>query len=191
MYTVITLHHSLLRSIAGIVMGLLFILWPEESVNYLIIATGIFFVLSGVCSVLLWAFRRGEGSGTFSVPLVWVAVTGSILLGTWLIVSPGFFVEIFGRAWGVILAIAGVQQIVSLFKAKKRYPVPLGYYVIPALILLAGATVLLYPLETVVNTFMLLGVVSLFYGVNELIGRQKFRPVKAEILPDETVDAEV
>ncbi|MDR2119202.1 MAG: DUF308 domain-containing protein [Tannerellaceae bacterium] len=186
MFTIITLHHSLLRSILGILLGLLFIMWPQASVTYLIIITGIFFILSGVSSLSLWLLRRDKSASTFSPPLIWAVAAGSILLGVWLTVSPGFFIAIFGRVWGAVLTIAGVQQLVSLFKARQWYPVPWGYGVLPALILIAGVCILLYPLEAVSGTFILLGAVSLFYGVNELISWYKFRPQKAEVLPDDT-----
>jgi uncharacterized membrane protein HdeD (DUF308 family) len=191
MFTIITLHYSLLRSILGIVLGLLFILWPQESVIYLVTITGIFFILSGVCSIFVWTLRRDKDANTFSFLLIWGVAIGSILLGTWLIVSPSFFITIFGRVWGIILAIAGVQQLVSLLKAKKWYVIPLGYYVIPALILLAGIMVLIYPLETIANTFILLGVISLFYGINELISWYKFRPKKVETQSGGTIEAKV
>lgn len=185
MFTIITLHHSLLRSILGIILGLLFIMWPQESVTYLIITTGIFFVLSGVCSFFLWNLRRDKNVNTFSPPLIWGVASGSVLLGVWLIVSPDFFITIFGRVWGVVLIIAGVQQFVSLFKARTWHAIPFGFYVLPALILLAGATILIYPFEAIANTFVLMGAVSLFYGLNELISWYKFRPRKVEVLPDE------
>jgi uncharacterized membrane protein HdeD (DUF308 family) len=186
MFTIITLHHSLLRSILGIFLGLLFILWPQESVTYLIMTTGVFFILSGLCSFLVWNFRRDKSVHTFAPLLIGGVAAGSILLGVWLVLSPAFFIQFFGRVWGAILVIVGIQQLVSLLKARQWYAVAWGYYVLPALILLAGILILLYPSEAMNNTFILLGVVSLFYGVNEMISWYKFRPKKIEPLqPDE------
>jgi uncharacterized membrane protein HdeD (DUF308 family) len=188
MFTIITLHHSLLRSILGIILGILFIMWPQESVTYLIITTGVFFILSGVCSVFIWSLRRRKGvDDTLPPPLVWGVACGSILLGAWLVATPVFFVKLFGFAWGVVLAIAGLQQFVSLFKARAWHAVPLGFYVLPALILAAGIALLVYPFEAVANTFVLLGAVSLFYGLSEGISWYKFRPQKAEVIHDEAV----
>jgi uncharacterized membrane protein HdeD (DUF308 family) len=185
MFTIITLRHSLLRSILGIILGLLFIMWPQESVTYLVITTGIFFILSGVCSFFIWRLRRDKNLHTFSPLLICGVAIGSILLGAWLVFSPGFFVNVFGRIWGAILVIAGIQQLVSLFKAREWCRTPFGYYVLPALILLAGVMILVYPFEAVANIFILLGVVSLFYGVNELISWYKFRPQKVKLAEDE------
>ncbi|MDR1646387.1 MAG: DUF308 domain-containing protein [Tannerellaceae bacterium] len=190
MFTVTTLHHSLLRSILGIVLGLLFIVWPQESVTYLIITAGIFFVLAGLCSILIRYFSRDRSMKPLS-PLTWSVAAGSIILGAWLLLSPLFFVAIFGIVWGGILTVAGIQQLASLVKARKWHAVGPGYYVLPALILVAGILILVYPLKTIVDTFVLLGAVSLFYGLNELVSWYKFRPKKAEEEPPvETVEAE-
>jgi uncharacterized membrane protein HdeD (DUF308 family) len=188
MFTIITLHHSLLRSILGIILGLLFIMWPQESVTYLVITTGIFFILSGICFFFIWWLRRDKNVHTFSPLLIWGVAIGSILLGAWLVFSPDFFVNVFGRIWGAILIIAGIQQLISLFKAREWCRTPFGYYILPALILLSGLMILIYPFEAVAGTFILLGVVSLFYGTNELISWYKFRPQKTKLLQDEHTD---
>jgi uncharacterized membrane protein HdeD (DUF308 family) len=172
----------------GIILGLLFILWPRESVTYLIVTTGVFFILSGVCSFFLWMRRGGGGgnaAGRFSSLLTWGVIAGSVLLGLWLVVSPVFFLSVFGFVWGVVLIIAGIQQVASLVKVRKWHVVPLGYYVLPVLILLAGVMILIYPFDAIASTFVLLGSVSLFYGVNELINWYKFRPEKVELQQDD------
>ncbi|MDR1913419.1 MAG: DUF308 domain-containing protein [Clostridiales bacterium] len=187
MLTIITLNHSLLRSILGIALGLLFIIWPETAVDYLVRLCGAFFILAGIYSLVIW-FWREKGVKGFVPALLWIAMGGSIALGVWLVVMPGFFIRIFGFVWGIILVIAGVQQLISLLKARERRVIPVVYYVFPALILLGGGVILLKPIEAIAGTFVVLGVVSLFYGLNELIGWYKFRPQKAEVVPE---DAEI
>jgi uncharacterized membrane protein HdeD (DUF308 family) len=63
--------------------------------------------------------------------------------------------------------------------------------VLPSLILIAGVMILIYPFEAIAGTFTLLGTVSLFYGVNELISWYKFRPRKTELMQDEAEAVEV
>jgi hypothetical protein len=176
MFTIVTLHSSLLRSILGILFGLLFILWPQASVTYLIVITGIFFVLAGVCSILTLSLKRNTSAVAFAPRLIWGVAAGSLILGMWLMLSPAFFAAIFGSVWGVLLVVAGVQQIISLVKARAWYAVPLGYYVLPGLIVAAGVAIAAYPWEAVVNVLILSGVVSLFYGLGELVSWYKFRP---------------
>jgi uncharacterized membrane protein HdeD (DUF308 family) len=180
----VTLHYSIVRSIAGIVFGLLLIMWPGEFMNYLVIAIGIFFILSGVYSCILY-FRNKE-TRSFVIPVV---AAGSALLGAWLILSPLFFVRLFIYFWGALLVLAGVQQIISLALARKWLVVSYGYYILPALILLVGILVLVHPIGMAANTLVIIGIVGLLYGLNELIGWYKFRPVKI-VEPDQIIDTE-
>ncbi|GHT28163.1 hypothetical protein AGMMS49574_01920 [Bacteroidia bacterium] len=159
-------------------------MWPGEFMNYLAIAIGVFFILSGVYSCILY-FRNKE-TRSFVIPVVAV---GSALLGAWLILSPLFFVRFFMYFWGALLVLAGVQQIVSLALARKWSVVSYGYYVLPTLILLAGILVLVHPIGVAANTLVIIGVVGLLYGLNELVSWYKFRLAKI-VEPDQIIDTE-
>ena len=98
-----------------------------------------------------------------------------ILFGAWLVIMPEFFVNILMYLLGALLVIAGVQQLVSLISARKWSNVPLGFYLMPALILITGVMILAYPFGAAANTFVIFGVASIFYGACELINWYKFR----------------
>ena len=100
---------------------------------------------------------------------------GSVLFGAWLVIMPEFFVNILMYVLGALLVIAGVQQLVSLISARKWSNVPLGFYLMPALILITGVMILAYPFGAAANTFVIFGVASIFYGACELINWYKFR----------------
>lgn len=90
-------------------------------------------------------------------------------------IMPEFFVNILMYVLGALLVIAGVQQLVSLISARKWSNVPLGFYLMPALILITGVMILAYPFGAAANTFVIFGVASIFYGACELINWYKFR----------------
>ena len=58
---------------------------------------------------------------------------------------------------------------------RKWSNVPLGFYLMPALILITGVMILAYPFGAAANTFVIFGVASIFYGACELINWYKFR----------------
>ncbi|MDR1500776.1 MAG: DUF308 domain-containing protein [Tannerellaceae bacterium] len=180
----VNIYYSVWRSVVAVMVGLLFIMWPEESVTYLVVTTGVFFILGSVGSVFAWWLQRGKAAAASPAPVFWVAAAGSLFLGIWLVVSPAFFVALFGRLWGAVLVLAGLQQVFSLLTARRHYAVGVGYYFLPALIFIAGVVILVYPVSTIANTFILLGTISLFYGVNELIGRHKFGSKRVESSAD-------
>ena len=99
---------------------------------------------------------------------------GSVFLGGWMGIMPNFFVNIFMYLLDILLVVAGIQQIISLSYARRWNHVPLGFYVIPVLILVTGIMILFYPFGAAANTFVIFGVACLIYGITELINWYKF-----------------
>ena len=153
---------SPLRSIFAIVLGLILVLWPQLTIIYIVMAIGVFFILPGLWSLVMYVnarFRQPEMPMRF--PLEGV---GSLLLGLWLFLYPGFFVSIFMWMLGFVLMLAGTQQIVTLVQARQWKPVPWMYYLFPGLILLSGVMILAYPFGAAENTVVIFGLATLFYG---------------------------
>ncbi len=177
------INNSILRSILGVVLGILLIMWPEIAITYLVIAVGIFFIIPGLYSIISYIFRDRE-LNAYS-PLFPIIGAGSLLFGIWLVVMPNFFVGVFMYILGALLIIAGIQQTVMLVKARKWSVVPFGYYIIPALIFIIGIMILFYPFQAAANTFIIFGVAIMLYGVSELISWYKFRHKIAKLIKEQ------
>ena len=70
--------------------------------------------------------------------------------------------------------LGGIQQIASLTSARRWIRVPLGFYVIPTLILLAGLFSLFNPTGVQETALIIIGVSSIVYAVSELVNWYKF-----------------
>lgn len=163
----------LIRSALAIVLGFVLVMWPDAAVNYLVILIGVLFMLPALYALIRYFVRPAqpeEGKRIFPIE-----AAGSLLLGAWLVATPTFFVNILMYVLGGILVIAGIQQMVSLIRARQWSHVPFGFYLMPTLLLLTGAMILAYPFDAVANTFVIFGIASLFYGVCELINAYKFK----------------
>ena len=130
-------------------------------------------ILPGLFAILSYFTRPKNENG--EKPMFPIEAAGSVLFGAWLVIMPEFFVNILMYLLGALLVIAGVQQLVSLISARKWSNVPLGFYLMPALILITGVMILAYPFGAAANTFVIFGVASIFYGACELINWYKFR----------------
>ena len=164
------LNYSVIKGICAVLMGVLLVAWPEAAIVYLVIAIGAMFFVPSVFS-LVGYFMKGRQMGMM-FPIVSV---GSLLFGLWLMVSPAFFVGILMYVLGVVLVFAGISQIVQLFNARSWTQVPMGYFILPVLILLAGLTVLFNPFAVVAIPFIILGVSSIVYGITDIINLIRFR----------------
>jgi len=69
--------------------------------------------------------------------------------------------------------------------------VPVGYYVMPVLILLAGLVVLLNPFAAAAIPFIILGVSSIVYGVTDIINLIRFKKKEEKTVVQEVVIEDV
>lgn len=174
-------------------MGLVLVLFPEQAGDYLVITTGIIFLIPSLVGLVGYFAQRAEARVRF--PLEGV---GSLLFGLWLVVMPGFFADLLTYVLGFILVLGGLHQLSSLASARRWMPVPAGYYVLPALILVAGMVSLFNPVGVRSTAFVIIGASCLVYAVNELVSWFKFarrRPkgpgTSVRNLSDDIEDAEI
>ena len=153
-----SINGAVLRSAFAMVLGFVLVLWPEAAITYLVITIGILFILPGLFAILSYFTRPKNENG--EKPMFPIEAAGSVLFGAWLVIMPEFFVNILMYVLGALLVIADV---------------PLGFYLMPALILITGVMILAYPFGAAANTFVIFGVASIFYGACELINWYKFR----------------
>jgi len=180
------MNNFVIRGICAIIIGVLLVTWPEAAIVYLIIAIGAMFFVPSLFS-LVGYFMKGRQEGSM-FPIVSV---GSLLFGLWLMISPAFFVGILMYVLGAVLVFAGISQIVQLVKARGWTQVPVGYYVMPVLILLAGLVVLLNPFAAAAIPFIILGVSSIVYGVTDIINLIRFKKKEEKTVVQEVVIEDV
>ena len=167
-----TVNYFTLRAISAILLGALLILAPQNAIFYVVITIGILFIIPGLLSIISYFTSNREKRP--DTPFL-LAGIGSLLFGVVLIAVPYFFVSALMYLLGIILLLGGIEQIVTLIRARKRTTIPAAFYVIPLLILTAGVLVLFNPFKTAETLFILIGVTCLIYGVMEFIHWLKFK----------------
>ena len=175
--------YSFLRAICALVIGLVLVMFPDRAGDYFVITIGIIFLVPSLISVIGYFAQNAEMRRRFPVEGV-----GSLLFGLWLIVMPGFFADLLTFVLGFILVMGGVQQIASLSAARRWMPVPGGFYVVPALILIAGLIALFNPTGVRSTAFIIIGISSLVYAASELLNWFKFTRRRPKT-PDASVKA--
>lgn len=177
-----TINSAILRSTFAIALGLVLVLWPASALNYLVITIGILFIIPGLIAMISYFATKKKNEETGYSVIFPIEGAGSTLFGIWLVIMPEFFVNILMYILGVLLLLAGIQQISMLFAARKRTKVPGIYYLMPTLILILGIVILTYPFQVATNTFILLGATSICYGIFELINWFRFKKYVKNIL---------
>lgn len=179
------LNYSLMRILCALVMGLVLVLFPAQAGAYLVVIVGVVFLIPSLISLIGYLMQKREERFRFPIEAL-----GSLLFGLWLVIMPDFFADLLTFVLGFILMLGGIQQIASLMAARSWMPVPGGFYVVPVLILLAGAVALFNPTGTRSTVFILIGATCLVYALSELVNWLKF--TRKRPLPGRDVeDAEI
>ena len=161
---------TILRIIFALTLGIVLIIRPLETINYLVIIIGILFLLPGLISIPGYFLRNKQTSGTrFPIESV-----GSSLLGLALIIVPDFFVGALMYILAAILILAGFFQIRELFIVRKQVAIPFIFYLIPVLVLLVGVAILFNPFSLPKTTFIIVGIACVIYALSEAINYLKF-----------------
>ena len=192
---------SFFRAICSIIIGVLLLRYPDNTVTWITLAIGIMFLLSGVFSTLAYLNARKNSSdyvitdidgrviskGKPTFPLVGV---GSIILGLMLVTSPSIFVEILMYIMGGILILGALNQFMSLYNARRWGKMAWGFWVAPSLILLAGLYVMFQPMEAASMPMVVIGWCCLLYGASEVVNATKINLKKKGIDKADIVEKE-
>lgn len=192
---------SFFRAICSIIIGVLLLRYPNNTVTWITLAIGIMFLLSGVFSTLAYLNARKNSSdyvitdidgrviskGKPTFPLVGV---GSIILGVMLVTSPSVFVEILMYIMGGILILGALNQFMSLYNARRWGKMAWGFWVAPSLILLAGLYVMFQPMEAASMPMVVIGWCCLLYGASEVVNATKINLKKKGIDKADIVEKE-
>lgn len=204
------LRSALLRAVCSIIVGVLLIQYPDNTVTWLTVAIGALFLLSGVISCLTWlnaarnasrytitdARGRVVAGGRPPLPVVGI---GSVVFGALLAARPTMFVAGLMYVLGAVLILGAVSQFLALVAARRLGRFTPLYWVCPSIVLLVGLYVMFKPMESASLPLVILGWCSLLYGVTEIINSVKIYSWKKQVekmsggtpsAPDLTADGE-
>ena len=179
------LQSSVFRAISAIAIGILLIKYPDNTVEWITVAIGVLFLLSGIISLIVYINARkhvseykitdAEGNVVAGEkPTFPIVGVGSIILGAMLALTPNVFITALMYIIGAILILGAINQFMNLVNARKYGTIGFGYWVFPSLILLTGLYVIIKPLAPYSLAMLILGWCTLLYGVTEMINSLKF-----------------
>ena len=193
------LQSSFFRALTAIAVGVLLIKYPDNTVTGIVIAIGILFTLSGLISVLTyWNARRHVSEYTIydaegrqiagQAPMFPIVGIGSMVLGAILALMPNTFINALMYIIGGILILGAVNQYMAIISARRYGISSLWYWLWPSITLLAGLYVIITPMAPLSMAMIILGWLTLFYGVTEAvnsilfyIGRRRWEKEQEEL----------
>ena len=171
------LQSSIFRALVAIVVGALIIKYREDTVQWLTIAIGAAFFISGLISCAVYYSLRKQGAkesvaqgskGTASPSFPFVGI-GSMVLGGILALMPTTFITGLMYVLAAVLILGAINQYVSLGKAMRFCKVGWFYWIAPTLILLISILMLVKPMEMFAAPLFIIGWCMVVYGVAECL----------------------
>ena len=178
------LRSALLRAVCSIIVGVLLIQYPDNTVTWLTVAIGALFLLSGVISCLTW-LNAARNASRYTI----TDARGRVVAG-----GRGLMYVL-----GAVLILGAVSQFLALVAARRLGRFTPLYWVCPSIVLLVGLYVMFKPMESASLPLVILGWCSLLYGVTEIINSVKIYSWKKQVekmsggtpsAPDLTADGE-
>ncbi len=183
----------------AIAAGVLMIQYREKMVEWLTIAIGALFFLSGVISIINYCVVRSRQ--TEVKPMFPIVGIGCALLGIILALLPGTVTDYLVYVLAIILILGAVGEYVSLLSAiynvrefekasGEKSSSHLGYHfwILPTILLLFGILALLYPESIKSAPLLFLGIAMVIYGISELINAIKLYSMRKYIRRNQIVD---
>ena len=168
---------NIIRGVFVFLVGLCLVVWPESASEILIKVLGVLLILSGVITVVYGlatnTFQNLKGMSLITLgSAVLFIIAGAVLLA-----ETGFFIELIGFVFGVILALYGLLQIIHTYNIAKGIRGRFWLYLVPAIIFAVGIAMCFFPRENIKLLCIIFGISLMLLGAVELVLVFKFRAV--------------
>jgi uncharacterized membrane protein HdeD (DUF308 family) len=160
-----------LRAVAAIVIGVVMVVSRTDAMVLAVRIIAAFLLASGIVSLLVGYKDRQNNQ----MPLMGVNGAVDILVALLIFLFPGFVAGLIVYLIGFALLGFGIFQLIALVSANRVMKVGVMAFVLPVVVLLAGAFLLARPtfIGTAVGTVA--GIALIVYGVSELLSSWKMK----------------
>ena len=162
---------GLLRALAALAVGIVMVVSKTDAMVLAVRIIAAFILASGIVSLVV-GYRNRQNN---QFPLMGVNGGLSILVALLVFLFPQFVAGLIVYLIGFVLVASGIVQLIALSSANRVMKVGFAAFIMPVLVLLAGAFLLARPtfLGTAVGTVA--GAALIVYGVSELLSSWKMR----------------
>jgi uncharacterized membrane protein HdeD (DUF308 family) len=165
-----------LRAAAAIAIGVVMVVSRTDAMVLAVRIIAAFLLASGVVSFVVGYKDRQNNR----MPLMGVNGIVDILVALLIFLFPHFVAGLLVYLIGFALLVFGVFQLVALSSANKVMKVGLMAFVMPVLVLLAGALLLARPAILGTTVGVVAGAALIVYGVSELLSSWKMKKAMDE-----------
>lgn len=176
--------YGYVRAAIAVLLGSIFLIWPEISVNSIVQFIGVALIIIGIVP-LIGQFKKK--------PMTFLSANGvfDILLGIVLLIMPGVFVSLIMIIVGLFFVTFGIGQLSNLIGASRYGKIAWHFFLLPGMITIFGILLLFNPFTASTTILMVIGAALVVYGISEVISTIKVRKYmkNSGLYEPEVVDA--
>jgi uncharacterized membrane protein HdeD (DUF308 family) len=165
-----------LRAIVAFTLGVAMLIVGDDAMVLAVRLLAVLFMVSGIFSLVMAIIKSKGGAMCLSIASSTVSLVTAVLM----FIFSGHLVTLIGYAIGVVLAGFGLLQLVVMIGASRVFSVGYMFFILPALVLVAGIFVIVSPLYFVDLLGVLTGVSLIIYGVSEFLSSRIMNKAKSE-----------
>ncbi len=165
--------NTALRAVISILAGIILLLLPELTLQYIIAVIGAMLLILGVASLIAYFRTSKDSKEPVLIPFGGIICS---VLGLIMLITPETFVNIFMILLGVILLIGAIGQLMIASNYYRYAPgtSPL-IFLYPLLILICSIIIMINPFASAAGLLMFFGISIILYGIIDLISYFKLR----------------
>ena len=157
---------QILLPILTIILGILFLIWPEASLQIIARIVGVVLVISGICSAVFF-FRSSSRlllhSGILCIGMI------NIVIGIWILYAPDFIIALMPKLIGLLLLVNGIVTFTAAVTlAKSNYSRWWITLILSIIIFAAGIFFLVRPFEAAMLFMRIAGASLVYTGLANL-----------------------
>lgn len=171
-------HFSAVRAITSLIIGVLLIQYREQMVTWLTVTIGALFFISGFISCLGFYYEKDKIRRIIAKnpdlqqkpksPMFPLAGIGSVCIGIVLAVIPNTFLTWMAYILAILIVIGAINLFMNLASSRQYAYVPFYYWLFPTAILIVAGLVIAKPMQVASMPLLIIGWLSIFYGIIEL-----------------------
>lgn len=166
------LYGQLWSAAITLTLGLLFVIFPDSVVRWIVKIIGIVSLLGGAAQIVSYfAYRNKYPQSNFPIFGILILIWGILLL-----VQPEVWVNLFMIVMSVPMILLAIGQLMTLNRQRKiGFEIGLGNYIFPILFLLAGILVVFNPFSTAMWLVLFVGIWCIIYGIVGMLNYFRFK----------------
>ena len=165
-----------IRALVALAIGVVMVVCRADAMVLVVRIIAAFLLASGLVSMAVAYKHKKEGA----MPLMGFNSVVDVLLALLIFIWPEFVAGLIMYLIGFVLIGFGIFQLIALISANKVMPVGPWAFVLPSLVLAAGAILILNPGFIGSAIGIVAGVALILYGLSELLSSWKMNKAMDE-----------